>query len=138
MANGAQPRGSAEKSLGEIVADVTQKSTQLVRQEIELAKAEVAQKLKRLSSGAVMLVAALVTLVYGSLFLFTFLALGLNDWLSLKPWVGFLIVAGLFILLTAALALVGIRSIVKGAPPTPELAIEEAKKTRAALEEARS
>lgn len=138
MGNGVPPRESAEKSLGEIVTDVTQKATLLIRQEIELAKAEVTQKLKRLSSGAVFLVIAGVLLVYFSLFAFVFLALGLNDWLNLKPWVGFLIVAAVFLLVAAVLGLLGIRAVMKGAPPTPQLAIEEAKKTRAAIEEARS
>ena len=44
---------------------------------------------------------------------------------------------GGFVVLAGFLALLGIRSIKRGAPPVPEMAIEEAKKTRAAIEEAR-
>ena len=46
------PQGSAEKSLGEIVAEVSEKASLLVREEIELAKAEVTQKVTRLGKGA--------------------------------------------------------------------------------------
>src|SRR3982751_3855836 len=52
MADGPTPPDSAEKQLGDIVADVTAKANLLVKEEIELAKAEVAQKAKRLGTGA--------------------------------------------------------------------------------------
>src|SRR5215210_7757916 len=43
---------SADKSVGEIVNEVSQKATLLVREEVELAKAEVTQKVKRLGGSA--------------------------------------------------------------------------------------
>ena len=138
MSDGVKPAESAEKSLGEIVNEVSQKATFLVREEIELAKAEVTQKVKRLSRGAIFLGAAAVMLFYFSIFIFVFLALGLNDWLNLRDWVGFLIVSLIFLVITAAAVVLGIRAIKRGSPPTPDLAIEEAKRTRAVLEEARS
>ena len=52
-------------------------------------------------------------------------------------WVGYLIVTVFLLLIVGILAFLGLRSVKKGTPPKPELAIEEAKKTRAALEEAR-
>ena len=137
MSDGVKPAESAEKSLGEIVNEVSQKATFLVREEIELAKAEVTQKVKRLSRGAIFLGAAAVMLFYFSIFIFVFLALGLNDWLNLRDWVGFLIVSLIFLVITAAAVVLGIRAIKRGSPPTPDLAIEEAKRTRAVLEEAR-
>jgi hypothetical protein len=138
MSDGVKPVESAEKTLGEIVSEVSQKATFLVREEIELAKAEVTQKVKRLSRGAIFLGAAAAMLFYFSIFAFVFLALGLNDWLNLKDWVGFLIVSALFLLVAGAATALGIRAIKRGSPPTPELAIEEARRTRAVLEEARS
>jgi uncharacterized membrane protein YqjE len=143
MADGVEPRppGSGDKSLGEIVADVTQKVQLLVREEIELAKAEVTNKAKKLGTGIGMASAALVTLLFFSIFLFFGLAYLLNDlfnWEEDAVWAGFLVVAAFFLLLTIALVLVGVRLIKKGSPPAPEMAIEEAKATRAVLEEARS
>jgi Putative Actinobacterial Holin-X, holin superfamily III len=135
--NGSQPPGNAEKGLGEIVTEVTSKAQLLVREEIELAKAEVTQKATKLAKGGAFFAVAGVLAVFALIYFFHFLALGLDDWFSLKPWVGYLIVTvGLFIIV-GVLALLGLRSIKKGAPPTPDLAIEEARKTRAALEEAR-
>ena len=141
MADGVEPRppGSGDKSLGEIVADVTQKLQLLVREEIELAKAEVTTKAKKLGTGAAMASGALVTLLFFSIFFFIGLAELLNDlfWDD-YPWLGYLAVAAFFLLVTIVLVFVGLRLIKKGSPPAPEMAIEEAKATKAVLEEARS
>ena len=140
MANGVEPRppGAGDKSLGEIVADVTQKLQLLVREEIELAKAEVTTKAKKLGTGAAMATAALVTLLFFSIFFFIGLAELLNDlfWDD-YPWLGYLVVAAFFLIVTIVLLLVGLRMIKKGSPPAPEMAIEEAKATKAVLEEAK-
>ena len=141
MADGVEPRppGAGDKSLGEIVADVTQKLQLLVREEIELAKAEVTTKAKKLGMGAGMAAGALVTLLFFSIFFFIGMAELLNDlfWDDF-PWLGYLVVALFFLILTAVLLLVGLRMIKKGSPPAPEMAIEEAKATKAVLEEAKS
>jgi hypothetical protein len=135
--NGSTPPGGAEKGLGEIVSDVTAKAQQLVREEIELAKAEVTQKASKLAKGGAFFAGAGVLGLFGLIYFFHFLAHGFADWFSLKLWVGYAIVTLLLFLVAGVLAFLGLRSIKKGTPPTPELAIEEAKKTRAALEEAR-
>src|SRR5215204_5149756 len=140
MADGVEPRppGAGDKSLGEIVADVTQKLQLLVREEIELAKAEVTTKAKKLGTGAGMATGALVTLLFFSIFFFIGLAQLLNDlfWDD-YPWLGYLVVAAFFLIVTIVLLLVGLRMIKKGSPPAPEMAIEEAKATKAVLEEAK-
>ena len=140
MANGIDPRppGGADKSLGEIVADITQKIQLLIREEIELAKTEVAVKAKKLGTGIGMAIAAVVTVLYFVVFFFIGIAELLNDlfWDD-YPWAGYLVVALIFLVLTISLVLIGVRLIKKGSPPAPEMAIEEAKATRAAFEEAR-
>ncbi len=138
---GPRPPDSSDKSLGEIVADVTAKVQLLVREEIELAKAEVSTKVKKLGTGIGMATAALVTLLFFSIVRFIGLSYLVNDlfnWEESSEWAGFLIVAGFFLLLTILLVLLGVRLIKKGSPPAPEMAIEEAKATKAVLEEARS
>ena len=132
-----QPPDTADKSLGEIVGDVSEKASQLVREEIELAKAEVQQKVSRLAKGAgagaaagVFLLFALVTFLHGLAWLF-------NDLLNSDPWVGFAIVTGGLVLVAAIAGLLALRLFKRGAPPTPDLAIEEAQRTKAVLEEAR-
>jgi uncharacterized membrane protein len=139
MTNGVEPRppGSAEKSLGEIVADISAKTQLLVREEIELAKTEIAVKAKKLGIGVGMATVAVVTLIYFTIFLFFGLAYLLNDLFNWEGsiWAGFLVVALFFLIVTIVLVLVGVRLIKRGAPPSPDMAIEEAKATRAAFEE---
>ena len=135
--NGSTPPTTAEKPLGEIVNDVTTKAQLLVREEIELAKAEVTQKVSKLAKGAGFFAGAGTLLVFGLIYFFVFLAQGIADWTGLKEYVGFAIVTIGIWLIAALLGFLGYRSVQKGAPPMPEMAIEEAKKTRAAIEEAR-
>jgi protein-S-isoprenylcysteine O-methyltransferase Ste14 len=129
--------GDADKQLGEIVGEVTAKASLLVKEEIELAKAEVAQKAKRLGIGAGLGAAAGVFLFFFLIFFLHMLALGFADWFSLKVWVGYAIVCVLLLLFAGLLGLLAKRLFSKASPPTPQMAIDEAKKTRAAIEEAR-
>ncbi len=127
------PNG-ADKTLGEIVGDVSEKASLLVREEIELAKAEVTDKAKTLARGAGVGVAAGIFLVFAvvmALFAFAFL---INDALDTAVvWPGFAIVTLILILLGAIAGLLAKRWLSAG-PPTPDLAIEEAKITRQTLE----
>ena len=135
--NGTQPPDSAEKSLGEIVGEVSAKAQLLVREEIELAKVELTQKATKLAKGAGFFIGAGALAFFGLIFAFHFLAWGIANWAGLATWVGYLIVTAFLFLVAGVLGLLGLRSVKKGTPPTPDLAIEEARKTRAALEEAR-
>jgi uncharacterized membrane protein YqjE len=129
------PGQDADKSLGEIVAEVSEKASLLVRQEIELAKAEVTGKVSKLGRGAAIGAAAGVFGIFGITMLFHFLAWMLNDLFDWnEPWPGFLIVTVFLFLLAGIAAFVAMRLFKKGSPPTPDMAIEEAKKTRAELE----
>jgi len=132
--NGSQPPSSADKSLGEIVSEVSEKASLLVREEIELAKAEVRTKLSRLTKGAAVGAAAGVFLIFGVTMFFHALSWLITNLLDSPVWVGYAIVTGILFLLAAIAGLVAMQLIKRGAPPMPELAIEEAKRTRAELE----
>jgi uncharacterized membrane protein YqjE len=135
-ANGLPPDDSADKSLGEIVTEVSEKASLLVREEIELAKAEVKDKVSKLTRGAAIAVAAGVFVVFGITMFFHGLAWFLDDVFNWEDniWAGFAVVTALLFLLAILAALLAYRLFKKGAPPTPDLAIEEAKRTRAELE----
>lgn len=135
--NGMPPPGSADKKLGDIVGEVSTKASLLVREEIELAKAEVSEKVARLGRGAAVGAAAGFFALLGLIFLLHTLAWGLND-LGLSIWAGYGIVTLLLFVTAAVAGLLAYRFVKKGAPPTPVLAIEEAKKTREAIEEVRN
>ncbi|MEA2376238.1 MAG: hypothetical protein QOK00_3107 [Thermoleophilaceae bacterium] len=132
--NGAPP--SADKNLGEIVSEVSEKASLLVRQEIDLAKAEVTSKLSKLTRGAVAGAAAGVFLIFGVTMFFHGLAwflIDLFNW-DTSIWAGFAVVSGSLFLLAILAAFLALRLFKKGTPPTPNMAIEEAKRMRADLE----
>lgn len=124
-----------DASLGEIVNRISLNASVLVREEIELAKAEMELKMKRLARGVAVGLAAGFFAFLGLIFAFQSLAWGLNDIFN-EPygWLGFLLVTILLFLLAALAGFLAYRSVQAGAPPTPDMAIEEAKRTRAELE----
>jgi uncharacterized membrane protein YqjE len=134
--DGMPPQDTGSKSLGEIVAEVSEKASQLVREEIELAKAEVKEKVSKLTKGAAVAAAAGVFLVFGITTFFHGLAWFLDDVFNWEDnnWAGFAVVTALLLLLAILAGLMALRLFKKGSPPTPELAIEEARRTRAELE----
>jgi uncharacterized membrane protein YqjE len=138
MGNGAPPPGTAEKSLGEIVNEVSEKATLLVREEIELAKAEIQQKATRMLKGVVLGVIAGIFLVFMLIYFFHALSWFWVDLFNLNGvWLGYLMTTGILFLFGTIAGLLAARFFQRGSPPKPEMAIEEAKKTRAVLEEAR-
>jgi uncharacterized membrane protein YqjE len=132
--NGAPP--GADKNLGEIVSEVSEKASLLVRQEIELAKAEVTTKISKLTRGAAVAAFAGVFLVFGITMFFHGLAWFFNDLFNWDTnlWAGFALVTGILFLLAILSGLLAFRLFKKGAPPTPDMAIEEAKRVRADFE----
>ncbi|MGI9081582.1 MAG: phage holin family protein [Thermoleophilaceae bacterium] len=124
---------SSEKSLGDIVAEVSEKASLLVREEIELAKAEVITKVKTLGKGAVVAGAAGVFLIFALSMLLQTLAWLLADVFD-NVWIGFGIVTLLLIVAGVVAGLQAKKWLSTGAP-TPDAAIREAKITRETLEQ---
>ena len=117
--------------LGQAIQDVSEKMSLLVREEIELAKTEVLEKVTKLAKGAAVGVAAGIFAVFGLIYLGHGVA-----WLIWKVlegggsdnfWIGFLIVAVILFLLGGIAGFVAARFFKSGAPPAPQMAIEEAK-----------
>ena len=119
--------------LGEIVNRISLNASALVREEIELAKAEMEIKFQRLVRGAIIGATAGFFVFLGLIFVFHTLAWGLNDVFG-SLWLGFLITTGVLRLLAAIAGFIAYRLFQAGAPPTPDLAIEEAKRTKEVLE----
>ena len=114
------------------VADVSERVTALVRDEIALARAEVLQKTKSIGRGAAMVLVGAVFGVFALIFVLEAVAWLLDDFLVSGAgdlWIGFGIVAGALILLTVLALLIAWRFIRVGAP-APTMAIEEAKRIR--------
>ena len=136
--NGVTQRESADKQLGDIVGNISKQSSLLISEEIALAKAEVSEKVSKLGKGIAGFALAGFFALLMLIFLFHTLAYGFADWLGVKTWVGYGITTVLLLVLTGLAALIGLRMVKKGTPPTPEMAIDEAKKTQAALKGVRS
>ncbi|MBX5468938.1 MAG: phage holin family protein [Thermoleophilaceae bacterium] len=132
------PPATAEKTLAEIVNEVTAKATLLVHEEIELAKAEMQVKVGRLAKGAALGAAAGVFMVFVLIYLLHALSWFFYDVFNFNQvWLGYAITTGILLVLGVIVGLLALRLVRRGTPPTPELAIEEARRTRETLEEAR-
>jgi hypothetical protein len=129
------PPPQSENGLGSALADVSERTTLIVREEIELAKAEISDKIGKLAKAAAGGAFAGVFVVTGLLFALHSLAWGLTELLTNNkhPWVGFAITAGAFFLIAALIGLLAWRWVKKGTPPTPQMAIDEAKLVRETL-----
>jgi uncharacterized membrane protein YqjE len=119
--------------LGQAIQEVSEKASLLVREEIALAKAELTQKLSGLARGAAIGAAAGVFAVFALIYFFHFVAWALNALFGVDPWVGYLIVFGVLILLAVVAGFTAARLFRKGTPPTPQMAIEEAQLIKATL-----
>ena len=137
MASGfsSPPPDPKDKTLGELVFDVSEQASKLIRDEIELAKTEVSEKVTQLVRGsAVAIIAgvfaffALILFMHGFAWLLTDLFFGDNVWL------GYMVEALLFVLIGAGGAYYAYKNFQKASPPIPTQAIEEAKLTRDLLE----
>jgi uncharacterized membrane protein YqjE len=113
--------------LGEAIQEVTERASLLVREEIELAKAEVTEKVTKLIKGAVVGIVAGIFLVAGLIYLLHSLSWLLTELIDEDSfWIGFLIVAVSLFILGLIAGFVASRFVKRGAPPTPVMAIEEA------------
>ena len=126
-------RDGADKSLGDIVSEVSEKATLLVREEIELAKAEILVKAKTMGRGAGIGVAAGVFLIFALVMFLHTVAWLIVEAFDVQIWVGFGIVTLLLVIFGVISGLLAARWL-KAGPPTPDMAIEQAKITRDTLE----
>ena len=129
------PPPPEDRSLADLVVEVSENASTLVREEIELAKAEVSEKVSKILRGSVVGIAAgvfaflaLILIMHGIAWL---LAEELFDG---KAWPGFFVEAAVFLLVAALAGWLASKALKAGAPPVPEQAIEEAKLTKEMLE----
>lgn len=134
-------KGDDSASIASAIQQITEKTQLLVKDEIELAKAEIEVKAKALGKGAaigaaagVFVLAALLLIMQGLAWL-AWYVLPVND--QSYFW-GFFFVAGVFLVLAAIAGLLAKKFLSKGAPPTPQMAIDEGKKIQQSVNEARA
>ncbi|HET8566162.1 MAG TPA: phage holin family protein [Solirubrobacterales bacterium] len=129
------PPPPEERTLADLVVEVSENASTLVREEIELAKAEISHKVNKILRGSAVGVAAgtfaflaLILILHGIAWL-----LG-EELFSGNIWAGYFVTAGIFLLIAALAGLIAFRALKAGTPPVPEQAIAEAKLTKEMLE----
>jgi hypothetical protein len=117
--------GADQASVSELVKQLSQQTSELASKEVELAKAEMSLKAKRLGIGVGAFGAAGVV----GLFAFGALtaALILLIATAMEAWLAAVIVAAVYGAVAGILALTGKKKVDEGTPPIPEQAIESSK-----------
>ncbi|MGX1885189.1 phage holin family protein [Streptomyces sp. NPDC055287] len=123
----------AEESVGDLVKHASEQISQLMRQELHLAQAEMQQKGKRFGLGGGLLGGAGVV---GFVALQAVAATAIVALDLVWPlWLSALVVTGALLLLAAVLALVGKKQVGRATPATPEQAIRSVKADVAEIKE---
>jgi MFS family permease len=115
----------SEASLAELIKQLSEQSSHLARQEVELAKAELAYKGKRAGIGAGMFGGAGVFGFYGLGALIAAAILALAT--AMTAWLAALIIAVVLAAVAGVLALQGKTKVQQATPPVPEEATESVK-----------
>jgi uncharacterized membrane protein YqjE len=128
MASTQDPLGTEDlrdRSLGELLKQLSEQTTRLVHQELELAKAELQQKGKEAGAGAGMFggAGALGLAALGALTACLILALNA----VMPAWLAALIVAVVYGIIAFVLVKQGQARMKRATPPVPEQTIETVK-----------
>jgi hypothetical protein len=136
---GEQPRAGGQQvkdpqNIATAITDVTERVGVLVREEVELAKAEVFEKATKLARGAVVAVVAGIFFLTALFFVLIGLAWLLYYYLPIGGdftyfW-GFFAMALILVVLGVIAGLLAAKVVKKGSPPVPTMAIEEARLIR--------
>jgi uncharacterized membrane protein YqjE len=112
----------SDRSVGELVQELSQQTATLVRQEMRLAQVELQEKGKRAGIGAGMFGGAGLVALYGvgALIAATILLIGT----AMEPWIAALIVGAVLLAAAGVVALLGKKQVEQATPPKPERAIE--------------
>jgi uncharacterized membrane protein YqjE len=122
--------------VGELVNQLSQQTSTLLRQELRLAQAELQEKGKRMGIGAGMFGGAGLVALYGVGALVAAAIIGIGT--LLEPWIAAVIVGVVLLAVAGVLALTGRKQVERGTPPLPQQAIESTKRDVNEVKAARS
>jgi hypothetical protein len=125
----------SDQKIGETINEITERATLIIREEIELARTEVEVKLMNLVRGAAIAGAAGFFALMGVVLFLHGLAWVFYINVFVDPFWGFFIVAGGLFILGGLAGWLAARLFKKGSPPTPQMAIDEAKLIRETVED---
>lgn len=118
--------GLKDESVGNLVKQLSEQTSTLVRQEMRLAQVELQEKGKRAGIGAGMFGAGGLVALFGAATLVAAAVLALST--ALEPWLSAIIVGVVLLLVAGVAAVLGKKQIDQATPPAPEQAIESVKR----------
>lgn len=125
---------SANQGVATTITEISERATLLIHEEIELAKTEVTEKVTALARGAAVGVAAGIFIVTAIFFVLIGCAWLLYYYLPIGTdftyFIGFFAMALILLILGVIAGLIAARVLRRGAPPTPDMAIAEARRIR--------
>jgi Putative Actinobacterial Holin-X, holin superfamily III len=113
---------ASDTSTRDLVQDLSRQTSTLIRQEMRLAQAELAEKGRHAGKGAGMFGGAGLVALYGVGALIAAAILGLAT--VIEPWIAAAAVGAGLLLVAGILALTGKKELDEAGPPKPELALE--------------
>lgn len=120
-----ESKQGADPSVADLVKQATEQMSRLVRDELKLARVEMAEKGRRAGMGAGLLGAGGMVALYGVGALLAAIGLGLAE--AMPGWLAALIVAVVLFATAGVMALVGRRRISQAVPPVPAEAVRSVK-----------
>ena len=114
-----------DRPIGELIKQLSQDTSTLIRQEMALARAEMTQKGRQAGKGAGLLGAGGVVGLLAAGALTAFFILLLAE--VMEPWLAALIVAVVYGVIAGVLALTGKKEVQEAGPPVPEQTVETVK-----------
>ena len=114
-----------DRTLAELLSDLSQELSALMHQELDLAKAEVTAKGKRLGVGAGLLIGAGVVALLGLGAVVACVIAALSQ--ALSVWLAALLVGVVLLAIAGVLGVLGKTDIQRASPPVPEEAVESTK-----------
>ena len=134
------PDDRTTSELGRAIQEVSERASLIIREELELAKAEMTEKVTKLLKGAAVGIVAGVFAVFALVYLVHSLSWGIFALVSDDinfVWLGYLIAGGLLLLIGGLAGFLAARFFKSGVPPTPQMAIEEGKLIKETVQAAR-
>ncbi len=125
MTEHASPASASQQSAGELVQQLTEQTSRLVRDELKLAQAEMTRKGTRLAKGAGLFSGSGVIALYAIGCLLAAAIAGLATVLAV--WLAALIVGAALLLIAGVTALAGKRQVSEATPLVPQEAVESVK-----------
>jgi uncharacterized membrane protein YqjE len=125
MEHGMEHPDSYDRPLGDLLKELSQEISRLVRDEVALARVEMTQKMSAMGKAAGLLgAAAFIGLLFAGALTATII---LAIHVALAAWLSALIVTAAYLLIAGILAAVGIARLRRAGKPVPEQTIQTLK-----------